>query len=76
MAILCLFCHCSRDALLVKCKMNTGETCIVPKPNLIHMNGVDREGQGHTWFSDMSNGHIVSSFMSKVNIYQHTNNHY
>ena len=52
--------YSSRDALLVKCKMTTGETCIVPKPNLIHMNGLDREGDGHMWFSDMSSGHTVS----------------
>ena len=24
------------------------------------MNGLDREGDGHMWFSDMSSGHTVS----------------
>lgn len=61
--LLDLFVSSSRDALLVNCKMSTGETCINPRPNLIHMNGLDREGEGHTWFSDMSNGHIVSLYM-------------
>lgn len=46
--------------MLVTCKMATGSTCIQPRPNLIHVNELRDEGLGHTWFSDMSDGYIVS----------------
>jgi len=40
--------------------MSTGETCVIPNPNTIQMKNLQEEGLGHTWFSDMSDGHIVS----------------
>lgn len=56
----CLFAFYSRDALRVKCKVSTGQTCIIPKPSVIHMNSISDEGQGHQWFSDMDDGYTVS----------------
>jgi len=49
----------SQDAILVNCKMSTGETCIIPKPEKISRTDLYKEEQGHQWISQMTDGFPV-----------------
>jgi hypothetical protein len=58
----------SKDALLVNCKMATGETCIIPKPDMIRQDALHRFGSGHVWLSNMDHGSLLTYKMDKVQL--------
>lgn len=53
----------SRDALLVNCKISSGETCIIPKPEKIRIDELYKQGAGHVWLSEMDQGSLVKYYL-------------